>query len=228
MITASAGILTTPRVFSACGKVGEAVTGPATVVRPWVDRTSPAPSTRSTSPRWAPDPVRGRPLLAARNRHHRRPSSTGVPVTRRVDVAQRGEHRTIGPAEPWRGRPPQRGDFMAQHQQFDVRGRRGSAEQHQPTIDSDEVQVHQPQRHASRSWRLNDPTQSSGAPRAVPCGVALRRRALRGEAGEADTSVRVGRGGDHHQPTRADQGHRVRRRCTCRGQGLRPTAPAMQ
>jgi hypothetical protein len=57
---------------------------------------------------------------------------------------QRGEHRAIGPLQP-RARigPAQHGDLVPQHQQFDVLGRRGPAEQSQPAHEPDEDQVQQ-------------------------------------------------------------------------------------
>jgi hypothetical protein len=65
---------------------------------------------------------------------------------------QRGEDRAIRPVQAGlRVDSAQHGDFMTQHQELDVLGRRRAAEQQQQVQQLKEDQVEQTQRHGARS-----------------------------------------------------------------------------
>ena len=65
---------------------------------------------------------------------------------------ERGEHRSIRPVHPGLGvSSAQHGDFMTQHQELDILGRRRATEQQQQAQKLDKDQVEQTQRHGARS-----------------------------------------------------------------------------
>ena len=61
---------------------------------------------------------------------------------------QRREDRAVGPVQAWRGLgAAQHGNFLPQHEQLDILGRRRPAQQDQPAAKPDENQVKQAERH---------------------------------------------------------------------------------
>jgi len=103
---------------------------------------------------WTPDAVGIGPFLGDQTTmpaQHRAGSDQAMPPQHpRQPPDQRGEHRSIRPVQ---ARPrvgsAQHGDFVAQHQEFDVLGCRRAAEQQQQVHKLEEDQVEQTQRHGT-------------------------------------------------------------------------------
>jgi hypothetical protein len=70
------------------------------------------------------------------------------PQASRQEPDQRGEDRAVGPVQPRPGTgAAQHGNFVPQHEQFDVLRRGRPDEQDQPATEPDEDQVKQTERH---------------------------------------------------------------------------------
>jgi hypothetical protein len=113
---------------------------------------------------WTPTAVRARPFLGDQapvpTQDCARCDQAMPPQHLRQPSGERGEHCAIRPVQVrLRVGSTQHGDFMTQHQELDVLGRRRTSEQHQQVHQLTEDQIEQAQEHGSRSCPADRPHQ---------------------------------------------------------------------